>query len=73
VLQLTRLNFSGTPADGVLSIQLGNITDTAGNALSGNLIYFVTDVTNPTLTSVPAAGVSGSLRSPSLTLPSPGP
>jgi ELWxxDGT repeat protein len=52
-----RLNFSGTPADGVLSIQLGNITDTAGNALSGNLIYFVTDVTNPTLTSVPAAGV----------------
>ena len=50
------LDLDGTPGNGVLFLSLLDVTDKAGNPLSGDTIFFMVDSENPTVTADPGSG-----------------
>lgn len=47
-----RLDFTGTPADGAVTLSIANIQDLVGNPLSGAQINYTFDVTGPVVTTL---------------------
>ena len=50
------LTLSGTPADGLITLDLVGISDLAGNALPATRIAYTADLTNPTMVASPPGG-----------------
>lgn len=51
-----RLNLTGSPANGSVTLTISNVEDLAGNALTGNTKSYALDVTAPTKTTTPTDG-----------------
>ncbi|MCB1147789.1 MAG: Ig-like domain-containing protein, partial [Leptospiraceae bacterium] len=67
-----RINIAGTPQNGTINLAMANISDTAGNTISGTVLTYTGDFSGPTATTNPAnSGFISSLTTLDITYSEP--